>query len=152
MSYLPKRALNLKKGPIATGCWGVQRRMGINSHPQILLCQEQVQRLRHSQTPHRDGTVNQHSSTLHFQFIPTMVQIENVYKDQLMRKTHTALKTLEKAGQWMCGRFFIKTIRRSPRNGLSSQSSQSVWRELKPFLIQYLSAVYLQWDSPFRLQ
>lgn len=84
--------------------------MGINAHPQILLCQEQVQSLRRSQTPHRDGTVDQHSSTLHFQIIP-------------------ALKTLEKAASGCMEGFLLKTIRRSPRNGLPSQPSQSVWRQ-----------------------
>lgn len=112
MSYLPKRALNLKKGPLATGCWGVQRRMGINSHPQILLCQEQVESLRRSNTSQRWYC---QSTFIYFAF-PDW--------ECVPRPTETKPHT-RKGSQWVCGRFFIKT----PRNGLSSQSSQSVQRQ-----------------------
>lgn len=168
--HLPKRTLSLKKGPLAIGCWGVQRRMRINSHPQILLRQEQVQSLRHSQTPHRDGTVNH----IHLLCISRLYRRYSGW--ECVPRSTEAKPHTRKGSQWVCGRFFIKTIRCSPRNGLSSRSSQSVqrqesrkrvvslhwppqckqnalsrcfqknwiWRELKPFLIQYLSAEYLQ--------
>lgn len=76
--------------------------MGINSHPQILLCQEQVQSLRRSNTSQRRYC---QSTFIYFAFpdYTDDVQIENVYQDQL-RRNHI----LEKAASGCVEGFLLR--------------------------------------------
>lgn len=117
MSYLPKRALNLKKGPIAIGCWGYREEWELTL----------TRKFCYIRNKSKVWDVHKHLTGMVMSINTHLFCISRLNRRWFRlrmctkitdAKPQTALKTLEKSAS-RCGRCFIKIISCSPRNGLS---------------------------------